>query len=198
MAALSLVGEDLLDRLNRLKKKADLGPIGKKKSSFEMYALLAECMSLALQCKRDPQDGRALRDLLNEGRKGSGRGPGSSRRGVLSTSSEFLIVCRFVFNHGTSDKAQLSNASRYGKALEEAHRLGIDAHQLEKHLKEKGGINALFLQRPTKPVAVTTKTLYLRKAVTIPKGADFVLVLRRGSDNVFEVVSDPEPVLKKT
>jgi hypothetical protein len=177
---------NVADRIIKLKGRAENGPIGKKRSSFELYALLADCMQLAHECKLNPADRAALIEML----KPEGYGKGRSRKGQVNyNSSEYQLVCRFVFQHkGTSAKADASNASRYGKALDEAARRGILPSKIEEFLRESGGINALFLARPLKAIAVTTRAIRLAESTTLPKDGEVTLTLRRRPDGSFDVV----------
>lgn len=170
----------------RLKNWAEEAPIGKKRSSFEMYRLLADCMALAVQCRAHREDREALINLLRPATRSNPR----DRKGqVNSTSSDFQLVCRFVFQHkGSSAKADRSNASRYGKALEEADRRQIGPGHLEGFLRTQGGVNALFLSRPTKRASVRSKTLYLTESVEIPKDGTITLKLRRNPDGSLTVM----------
>lgn len=181
----------VLDRLTSLQQRAERGPIGKKRSSFELYRLLQDCMILAVDCLHDPDEERALRDLLNEGRTGR------SRKGVLATSTPYLLVCRFVFRHGCSESANRNNASRYGLCLEQAAERGIDPLALADWLTENGGVNALFLARPVAAKEITTKALRLNTPITIPKHGTVTLQIRRDHKGAFDIVREP-PMNKTT
>jgi len=178
---------DITEEARRLQQVALAGPIGKRHSSFALYRLLSDCMALAVRCMNASEDRQALIDLIKPDEYGKGR----SRKGqVNASSSEFQLVCRFVFQHkGTSASAERSNASRYGKTLEEAFKRQIGPTKIESFLREQGGINALFRRRPLRSTSVRTKTLYLTESIDVPKTGEFTITLRRTPENAFEVIA---------
>lgn len=170
---------------NTLRDRAEAGPIGKRHSSFELYALLADCMALADRC-REPAEYETLRmALVMQG--GSG-----NRRFIERQSDEYQLVCRYVF-FDRNMKREHGNANRYAAALREAARHQIRSADLNEHLRTKGGVNALFLTRPLTAMSSTLKTLYLAEAVTVPKAGRFTLTLERRSDGAFLVHSNGAP-----
>ena len=74
-----------------IRRKAEAGPIGKRKSSFELYALLADCMALVERCEASPEDRIEMRRLVAQ-RADTGRSY------VELKSDAFIVVCRFVFH----------------------------------------------------------------------------------------------------
>lgn len=178
---------EFLEHLHALKQKAYAGPIGKRQSSFELYGILSECYALALQSRRNETEGEALR-LLVRNEKCDGKG-----RWTLRASDEFILVCRYVFPRRGAGKGELSNASRYAAALREAFKRQMAPTDFATFLKDRGGINALYLSRPLERGDVQTKTLYLDRQITASKDAAFSLTLRRMSDNRFEVLRVGEP-----
>lgn len=172
----------ITDEAFGLRRIAEAGPIGKRHSSFELYDLLGGCMRLAERC-RDRTAFEEIRNLVLA-RPAVGRRAPYIERG----SDEFILVCRFVFANLRSASAERSNASRYAHALRHAHSLGIGGGQIAAHLRENGGINALFLRRPLAARNVTTKCLTLTQSVTIEKGSVVRLTLRRLPDNTYEVL----------
>jgi hypothetical protein len=185
--AREIIQRPVVQEIMRLKAEAEAGPIGKKRSSFELYALLADCHGLAVQIHHNSEDRQALIDLLRPADYSA-----KNRKGqVNKNSSAFQLVCRFVFQHkGVSHAADRSNASRYGKALEEAWKRGIGPTQIERHLRKHGGINSLFLVRPLGRRDVRSKNIYLETATTLPKEGEVTLVLRRNPNGSFTVVSN--------
>lgn len=170
----------IADEAEQLRQRAEAGPIGKRHSSFELYALLADCMALADRC-RDPGEYEALRMAITmQG------GDGGPRRYVERNSDEYILVCRYVFSDRKPGKER-SNASRYAHALREAAKRQINSKTLEAHLRTAGGINALFLARPLEARSCTLKTLYLAHAITVPKQGWFTVSLSRKPDGSFEV-----------
>lgn len=172
-----------------LREKADRAGVGQKRSSLELYRILAGCMALAMRC-RDPDEAAALRRLVLDRSRGE-----ESRSYVEAGSDEFVLVCRYVFSSGSAS-ANRSNASRYASALREAAVRQIRPEDLSRYLRHNGGINALFLTRPLAALAVTTRTLRLNSPVTVPKGAAFTLTFRRRPDGTFDVIhgeSDDPP-----
>lgn len=171
----------------RLRGIADAGPIGKRHSSFELYALLAGCMALAERC-RDPEEYETLRMAV--AMRGGNGGP---RRYVERNSDAYTLVCRFVFDDhdkGVRKSTDRSSSSRYAHTLREADRLGFDSRSIYDQLRHHGGVNALFLLRPLEARTCTLKTLYLAKAITVPKHGEFTLTLSRNSDGSFAVASE--------
>lgn len=166
----------------RLRREAEAGPIGKKRSSFELYSLLRKCYWLAEVCARDKAEEAELRRLVSEQPKGD-----RNRRFVEHGSSVFLAVARFVFSHegGSADR---SNASRYGMAMECAHDKRLDPIEFERRLREEGGIRAFRKRREPVPATAWIKQLELTRAVEAPLGGLISLTLRRLDDGRFEVV----------
>lgn len=172
----------LTEEAYEVKRKAEAGSIGKRKSSFELYALLADCMALAERCEGSLVDRVEMRKLVAQ-QEGSG-----NRKYVEARSDAFIIVCRFVFHDLRSDGASRSNASRYAMCLREARKLNIRSDKLAEYLRDKGGINSLFMARPLTAVRFQTKCLNLDRAINILKGQPFCLTLRRLPDNRYEVI----------
>lgn len=171
------------DEAEALRQRAEAGPIGKRHSSFELYALLADCMALAERC-RDGQEYEALR-MATVLQGGCG-----NRRFVERGSDEYQLVCRYVF-FDTNMKREHANANRYAHALREAARQQINSRTLNEHLRTRGGINALFLARPLVARQATTRTLHLAEPITVPKGIPFTLSLSRRLDGSFDVIGGP-------
>lgn len=162
---------------------AEAGPIGKRHTSFELYELLGKCMGLAERCTPSTVDYDELRRLVISNRDGR------NRRYLERASDEFILVCRFVFGGLKSAATERSNASRYACSLRQAQSIGLTSATLAEHLRDKGGVNALFLHRPLAARRVSTKILHLDRAVDMPKNALVRLTLRRLPDGTFEVVT---------
>lgn len=166
----------------RLRAAAEKGPIGKRRSSFELYELLADVMSLAERC-RTGNHYEELRALIAQ------QPHEGNRRYAERNADSFTLVARFTWGNLKTAKAERSNAFRYASAMREAHKSGIKAKALAAYLRENGGINALFLARPLDDKVVSTKTLYLTAPITVAKGKSFSLRLKRLDDNRYEVLS---------
>lgn len=176
--------ESVVDQARRLRRAAHAGPIGKRQSSFTLYAMLADCMALAQRASVGSAGYDELVALVRE-QPHEGKG-----RWTLKGSDEYIVVCRYVFPTG-SRSAERANASRYAHALREAAKRRIYPHELAGWLSEHGGINALFLARPGARRTVTTKTLYLSRQIEARDGEAFSIVLRRRTDNLYDVLSGP-------
>lgn len=176
------MGATITEQAFELRASAEAGPVGKRKSSFELYAILGQCMALAERCKTG--------DEFDEMRRLVAQQPtANSRRYVEKGSDHYTLVCRFVFANLKSPGAEGSNASRYAHCMRQANKAGIKPEALADHLRTKGGINALFLRRPLEAATVTTKCLALATVITVIKGEPFTLRLRRLPDNTYEVLS---------
>lgn len=173
---------DFINRICALKDEAHAGPIGKRQSSFDLYRVLVGCYRLALQCRLQQEDADALRRLVRE-EACDGKG-----RWTLPGSDEFILVCRYVFPRASKGKGELANASRYAAAMREAEKRQMTPEDLADFLKNKGGVNALYLTRPLDRTDIQTKTLYLDRTITVSKHHSFTLTLKRMDDNRFEVV----------
>jgi len=179
---MTAVEPSITEAADLLRARAEAGPIGKRHSSFELYALLADCMALAERVGADTDEFAALRMEMTM--QGGSAGP---RRYVERDSDEYILVCRYVFSDRNAGKER-SNASRYAHALREAARQQISSRTLNEHLRSNGGVNALFLKRPLAARTSTTKTLYLSEAITVPKGCPFTVSLSRRLDGSFDVI----------
>lgn len=182
---MSVAEKSVAEQAEALRQRAEAGPIGKRHSSFELYALLADCMALAERVAADEKEFNELRMSMTL--RGVDGGP---RRYVERDSDEYILVCRYVFSDGNASKER-SNASRYAHALREAARQQINSRTLNEHLRTKGGVNALFLRRPLSARTSTIKTLYLTEAITVPKGCPFTVSLSRRIDGSFDVIGGP-------
>lgn len=171
-----------LDRIRALKNEAYAGPIGKRQSSFDLYRVLVGCYSAALQARLREDDADELRRLVRE-EACDGKG-----RWTLPGSDEFILVCRYVFPRSGNGRGELANASRYAAALREAEKRQMTPDALADFLKNKGGVNALYLTRPLDRTDVQTKTLYLDRTITVSKNNQFTITLKRMEDNRFEVI----------
>lgn len=165
-----------------LRRVAEAGPIGQRKTSFELYQLLSGCLGLAEQCASDPAKLEQMRGLVTQ------QPANGNRRYVERGADAYQCVCRFVFHNLKSEKAERSNASRYAICLREAAKRGVKAAALPAWLKENGGLNSLFLARPLAARSVTTRTLYLTAPVELPKYGAATLTLRRQADGRFQVL----------
>lgn len=169
------------EEAQRLRRIAESGPIGKRQSSFDLYNLLGRCMGLAERCS----GGVAFEEMRSLVSSQPGLG---NRRYVERASDEFTLVCRFVFGNLRSKSAERSNASRYAHCLREARKRGLSGSTLASHLRDNGGINALFLGRPVVAKYVSTKSLRLTRSVSVLKGGIVRLVIRHLPDNTYEVL----------
>ena len=176
------------NEIEKLRREAETGPIGKRRSSFELYALLRKCYWVAEMCQSHPNWRDGLHKLVAKQDKGD-----RNRRYVEEASSNYLLVARYVFSHGSSS-ADRSNASRYGKVMEEAGKRRLSPLSFERALRKQGGIDALYKRRfrgGTPPRRdVRGKTLWLTSPVTLPKEGEVTLVLRYNSNGSFTVVSN--------
>lgn len=175
------VAVSITDEAYRLRREAEAGPIGKRHTSFELYDLLEGCMKLAARCAKGDSRDEMLRLVAQQPRSGN-------RRYVERQSDEYTLVCRFVFMNLKSKHAERSNASRYAHCLRQATKRGIHPGGLSAHLRENGGVNALFLGRPVAATTVTTRCLRLARQITLPKDALVRLVVRREANNTYEVL----------
>lgn len=178
----------IVETADRLRDRAVAGPIGKRHSSFALYALLADCMALAERC-RDESEYEALRMaiVLN-----GGNNRDRNRRYVYRNSDEYTLVCRYVFSE-RGPVTERNNASRYAHCLREAARRQINSAGLEEHLRNEGGVNALFMVRPLEARSCTLKTLYLANAITVPKHGRFTVEMRRLPNGSFEATIGGAP-----
>jgi hypothetical protein len=155
---------------------------GQKKTSFELYAVLAPCLELCERCLRDPAEQAALDRLFADQPKGK-----RNRHYVEKGSDIYLHVARFVFCDGERNR---NNAWRYSVALREAAKSQIGSEDLAAWLKDNGGVNALYFKRPLDIVHVTTKALRLARPITYPRDRPFTLTLRWTRDNAFDVLKE--------
>lgn len=166
----------------RLRRAAEAGPIGQTKTAGELYGLLAACLGLVERCQRHPDAISELRGLVAQ------QPTAGNRRYVEHGSDACLLVCRYVFGDLKSAAANRSNGSRYAHCLRQAQAAGLTSATLARHLREQGGINALYFKRPLKALTVATKTLRLDRSIDVPKAGTVTLTLRRMPDGCFEVI----------
>lgn len=150
----------------------------KKKSSFELYAVLADCMEICERCLLNPEQRGELEQLFHAQDKGS-----QKRRYVEKSSDIYQLVCRFVF--AATDR---NNCNRYAHALREAEKLQLNSSRLEKWLAINGGVNALYFRRPLVSNSVYTRALRLNQSILIDRHKEFTLTLRWRNDNTFDVL----------
>lgn len=149
-----------------------------KGSSRQLYAVLTRAMRICERCALCPAD-LAEVDRLIRAQPTSGKG-----RWTLQGSDVYTLVCRYVF----ADTC-LGNASRYAATLRQAAGRQISSDALFEQLADRGGVSALFLERPLDARSVEARTLRLDRAVTFPKDGAVVLTLARGPDGVFVVLN---------
>lgn len=178
----------IVEQAETLRSRAIAGPIGKRHSSFALYALLADCMALAERC-RGKEEYEALRmAIVMQGDNNRDR----NRRYVYRNSDEYTLVCRYVFSE-RGPVSERNNASRYAHCLREAAKRQINSAGLEAHLRNDGGVNALFKARPLEARACTLKTLYLANAITVPKHGRFLVEMSRLPNGSFEATMRGTP-----
>lgn len=178
MIMVKTVSEEAAD----LRRTAEAGPVGKRQTSFELYELLAGCMALAERCESGGENAEMRALVAQQPTTGN-------RRYVERGSDAFSLVCRYVFHDIKSPRAERSNGCRYAHCLRQAKKAGLNSATLVTHLRENGGINALFLVRPLTADSVTTRNIYLTSAVTLPKAGSATLRIRRCADNRFDVLA---------
>jgi hypothetical protein len=168
----------IVETADKLRDRAIASAIGKRHSSFALYAFLADCMALAERC-REQAAYDELRQAVAE------RECAGTREFVQFKSDEYLLVCRHVFvSKGETNR---NNASRYAIAMREAAKRQINSAGLEEWLRKNGGINALVLDRTDTTRSLSMKTLYLSASITVPRNEWFTLSLRRRPNGIFEV-----------
>jgi hypothetical protein len=146
----------------------------KRKSSFRLYSVLAQCMEIVERCKASHQDHAEVHALFKQQ---------EANHWVFADSDIFVLVCRYVFA-GTYS----SNSIRYSQALREAHKLNISSDKLAAYMKRNGGVNALYFRRPLEQRSMKTKTLRLNESISFSRDAPLTLTLRWRDDNTFDVV----------
>ncbi len=151
-----------------------------KLASLNLYRILARCMELAEACRASIDAQQELRRLVSAEARGN-------RSYVEKDSDEFTLASRYVFSADSH-----SNICRYAHAMREAKKLQLTHKTLFDYLKNKGGVNALYLLRPTTYQTATAKSLRLDRSITIPKSGSFCLKLERKSDGSFQVLDDPD------
>lgn len=175
--------KSVTERARELRAEAvDVVNRHQKLASLQLYRVLAGCLEVAEMCAASIAAERELRALV-----ASEASPGRSRGYVERGSDEYILACRFVLQ-GESH----ANLSRYSNALREAKKLQVHSSQLYEWLKNKGGINALFLLRPSVHKVINAKLIRFDRSVTLPKSGQFTLTLERRPDGVFTVIEEPD------
>jgi hypothetical protein len=153
----------------------------KKAADAQLYRVLVDCMEIVEVCLRHKDEFEVLNRLIKE----LPLLPGKTKMYVVASSDVYQRVCRFMF-HGEEHNA---NTNRYAHCLREAARLGIKSKNLMQEL-QRGGVNRFFLTRPgqsANPI-VETKCIRLSRVIAHKRHDTFTLTLRRGPENVYEVI----------
>ncbi len=159
-----------------------------KHASVELYRVLAQCMTLCIAVARSNTARDELRALIAES-------AGDKDRAYIQLSSDaYGVACRYVFD-GDESRA---NISRYAHALREAGKMGLDGETVFTHLKDNGGVNALYLRRPLAARTVAAKLIRLDRTITFPKVGYFTMTLERNGDGSFNVIEEPQIVSSPT
>lgn len=142
-----------------------------------LYDLLAQCMNVVELCQKHEPSRHELHGLfLQQDHEGN-------RRYVEKGSDEYVLVCRYVFNH--TDR---TNAMRYACALRVAGEMGLSYSELVPWMKANGGVNSLYFRRPLEAKIVRTRNLYLTHSIEVPRDREFNIKLQWRNDNSFEVI----------
>lgn len=149
-----------------------------KMASLQLYRILALTLGVAEACRISPANDKELRLLV-----ASEVPPGMKRAYVEHRSDEFILACRYVL--AGEDPA---NISRYSHALREAKKIQLTSESLFAWLKNNGGVNALYLRRPSAHEQINAKLIRFDQSVTLPKSGRFTLTLERRMDGVFSVI----------
>jgi hypothetical protein len=150
----------------------------KKGAALQLYEILADCKRLCERCERNAEDFDEVKRLFAQQPKTG------NRRFVEKGSDIYVFICRFVFTD--TDR---TNAMRYAAALRMAAELQISGDQLAEHMKENGGVNALYFRRPLNERNIKTKCLRLAQQITFSRDEPFTLMLKWRDDNSFEVLA---------
>ena len=155
----------------------------KKKSSFALYAVLAECLALVEKCDLFPQNKWQLLRMIKRGPKN-----GNRENYLEQDSTTEQLVCRYVFMGSLH-----TNISRYAICLRMAKEKQIQSGDFAAYLKNNGGVNGLYFSRPLKHDNVTMKMLRLRKAIVVSRTEPFTLTLQWTTENSFAVLEVKKP-----
>lgn len=149
-----------------------------KLASLDLYRVMAQTMALCETVLKSNSAQIELRDLI-------AAEPGERNRAYVERGSDaYTLVCRFVFMGDES----AANICRYAHALREAAKLEIGSANLFEHLRDRGGVNALYLRRPLDAQTISAKLIRLDRSISFPRNGAFTLSLRRGAHNVFAVL----------
>lgn len=148
----------------------------KTKASLALYDVLADCKRLCERCEQNAEDFAEVKRLFAQQPKTG------NRRFVEKGSDIYVFICRFVFTD--TDR---TNAMRYAAALRVAAEMQISGDRLAEHMKNKGGVNALYFRRPLDERNVKTKCLRLAQQITFSRDEPIRLQLTWRTDNAFDV-----------
>jgi hypothetical protein len=148
----------------------------KKGAALHLYQILADCKRLCERCERHAEDFDEVKRLFAQQPKTG------NRRFVEKGSDIYVFICRFVFTD--TDR---TNAMRYAAALRVAAEMQISGDRLAEHMKENGGVNALYFRRPLDERNVETKCLRLAQQITFSRDEPITLQLTWRTDNAFDV-----------
>lgn len=180
---------DLSARLAAARARAHQGGLPVRRKDGRLYAVLAECLSIAEDVIRHGQI-TELREALRVSVNVRGHGnAGRGRRYAEAGSDAFVLVARAVLE-GVDNR---NSVYRYAATLREAARRGIAACDLAEWLARNGGVNSLFRRRPVVARTMSTRTLHLNAPVEVPKGRPFTITLQgdgRGFFDVLDVFGD--------
>lgn len=162
---------------------ADIVNRHQKLASLNLYRVLARCLEVAEHCTLSVDAQQEMRRLV------ASEAPPGKRSYVETRSDEYVLVCRYVLKG-----EDYANLSRYSNALREAKKLQLHSSELYEWLKHKGGVQALYLRRPSIHQVVNAKLIRLDRTITFPKLGAFTMILERTEDGTFTVIEEPHAI----
>lgn len=175
---------NVLEEIEALREQAEKIPVGKRRSSQILYVLLREAYIAGLMLKEQPLHEKALRARLKER-----IAPGRKWTYTQDRTSTFGVIARYIFFHD-GGKGDRSNASRYGRTMDEAFERRMSSDTFFAFLKEGGGVKALHETRRAiaSRGSVFVKTITMNRAVEFPVDTPVDLRVVRRRDGSYEVL----------
>lgn len=186
----------LLERLDAAKEHAFNGGIPIRRKDGQLYALLAECLTICEEVEREGMfeelrqiavthvDERRPRGEVTRAESNNGKG----RRYVEKGSDCYILVARYVLA-GVDTR---NSTYRYAVTMREAAKRQISGADLADWLAKNGGVNALYAPAAYLKDSHRTKTLHLTESVEFPRVGEFTLTLRHNGKGFFDVVRREE------
>lgn len=173
----------LTERLKIARNHADKGGLPTRRKDAQLYALLAECLSICEDVLRDGLQAElreAVRVSVNvRGANNAGKG----RRFAFKDADAYTLVARAVLE-GIDNR---NSVYRYSSALRAAGERQIHSDDLTDWLTRHGGVASLYRGRERPNIDRSTKRIILDRPVCYKVGVPITITVEASSAGVFRL-----------